>query len=636
MIESGHSTLPASAEQTALSKLRDVLIWAAFAWLLFACIPTPPVAGGAGIDASWVWALNMAAAKGLIYGKDIAFTYGPLGHLNIPQFPEARQSSFLAYAGFIYLCWATAFWSLAAGVKDWATRLLIVSATGLTYVGLAVFLWDQFELALIGLTAVILSQRERPPWACVVLLAIGCGLAPLSRLHTGVEAALLLGYVCFFLKPARKALLCAAIAPAVTLTAWILSGNPLSALPNYVRLSVDIVSGYAEAMGYAGPMREVALALAAITALALLCWRFTLPALFPAMVVAGLSFKHAMTRQDTHTITFHLKIAAASLFLLACSRTLQRKQWTVLFMMANLAAGLWISTGKTPVFLDAFSNRLSLNWARAYLNVYLDFNTACKWGHEESARNLQVRKLDAVSREKLGNESTDIFPDLVDIARANNLNWSPRPVFQSYSAYTPLLDAANAAHYAESARPKNILLQWVAIDGRHLFLNDPITFRALLENYRFESESNQGQLLIRRENPQPATESSAGSREGSLDEWFDVPQAGPGELILAKARVELSWAGKLHNMALRAAPVMLHVDDSRGVRAYRTVRANLVSGFIASEMPAGADEGRAFLQRQWGNGERQVRRIRFTCPSANQMKREVRVEWVRLRYPPGQ
>jgi len=35
----------------------------------------------AGIDNSWRIALEMAYQKGLIFGKDIIYTYGPLGRL---------------------------------------------------------------------------------------------------------------------------------------------------------------------------------------------------------------------------------------------------------------------------------------------------------------------------------------------------------------------------------------------------------------------------------------------------------------------------------------------------------------------------------------------------------------------------
>ena len=43
---------------------------------------------------------------------------------------------------------------------------------------------------------------------------------------------------------------------------------------------------------------------------------------------------------------------------------------------------------------------------------------------------------------------------------ANGWRWSPRPVFQSYSAYTPALDQLNASHLASRESADHILMQW--------------------------------------------------------------------------------------------------------------------------------------------------------------------------------
>jgi len=41
--------------------------------------------GAGGIDFSWQWILNVAGANHWVFGRDVVFTYGPLGWLATPQ-----------------------------------------------------------------------------------------------------------------------------------------------------------------------------------------------------------------------------------------------------------------------------------------------------------------------------------------------------------------------------------------------------------------------------------------------------------------------------------------------------------------------------------------------------------------------
>ena len=40
---------------------------------------------GTGLDPSWAFALNYAHAKGLVFGRDLVFAYGPWSWLTVPQ-----------------------------------------------------------------------------------------------------------------------------------------------------------------------------------------------------------------------------------------------------------------------------------------------------------------------------------------------------------------------------------------------------------------------------------------------------------------------------------------------------------------------------------------------------------------------
>jgi hypothetical protein len=58
----------------------------------------PEIVPRTGFDNSWELALNLAAEHGLDYGRDVVFTYGPLGFLSQPLIVPALTGG----AGFAY------------------------------------------------------------------------------------------------------------------------------------------------------------------------------------------------------------------------------------------------------------------------------------------------------------------------------------------------------------------------------------------------------------------------------------------------------------------------------------------------------------------------------------------------------
>src|SRR5579871_4375598 len=76
--------------------------WKAWMLLAAACysaflnFPVSIGLSGTGLDASWRLGLNLAHSQGLVAGRDIIFTYGPLGYLVYPE--SASGAPFWALA----------------------------------------------------------------------------------------------------------------------------------------------------------------------------------------------------------------------------------------------------------------------------------------------------------------------------------------------------------------------------------------------------------------------------------------------------------------------------------------------------------------------------------------------------------
>ena len=104
----------------ALSKGRlklvfPFILFTLLLWVAVAALPTPPALLGIGLDASWGYALNIAHTQHLVFGKDVAFTYGPLGYLTVPD-PELKWNA------------ETGHWDY--GAIDWDEFRAVLSGNG--------------------------------------------------------------------------------------------------------------------------------------------------------------------------------------------------------------------------------------------------------------------------------------------------------------------------------------------------------------------------------------------------------------------------------------------------------------------------------------------------------------------------
>ena len=75
----------------------------------FLSFPNPVSSAGPGLDESWVWMLNHLAFT-QSFGRDIVFTYGPLGFLLVPQLGMGQiLVSLVSVVAFSSL-WGTLLW----------------------------------------------------------------------------------------------------------------------------------------------------------------------------------------------------------------------------------------------------------------------------------------------------------------------------------------------------------------------------------------------------------------------------------------------------------------------------------------------------------------------------------------------
>jgi len=558
--------------------------------MVLATFPAGPAPEGPELDQSWTLALNIAHAQGLVAGKDVIWTYGPLGYLSNPSPAAGGKFLPLLYRLGVYSLWAAALIRLRR--RPWMVLTLGLAALLDPFVAT-----DHLEVAVYAGALLVLT--DAPRWRDIELLVLAflAGVSLLGKESLGIQAVAIL--VCLMAMlfwrdrrwPRQILAPLGVLVATVTGLYWAWTGDPAS-LPLYFRNSLELISGYSENMSTPGAAWQVVLALAAMATLLIGIpavaedRRKLIPVLPLAAICAFLVFKNSIVRQGAaHFVSFAPKIMLTSLFLLAVAEAARSRRMLMGFQAGCMVFGYWFAVQSWPETPRQIGQRLSLNQSFSWMGVFLEWPQNWKNLDIESEGNLSVLKVSPIYRAEIGAHSVDSVPWDVAQVRANKWQWRPRPVFQSYAAYTPVLDAIDAEHLKTSVAADFLLVSWKALDGRHPFLEEPLTWQERLNRYQTDLHDRDLLLLKRRAEPRfPATaEYAENTSQVAWDQDIGVPYDPRVEVRLS---VEKSWWGSLRAALFRLNPVWLEVTRQSGRKErWRVVRANLRDGVRIRELP---------------------------------------------------
>jgi hypothetical protein len=567
--------------------------------LTFLTIPRIPLTNG--MESSWSAVLNYAHQNGLQFGTDIVYTYGPLGFLSIFYFTP--DTAGLRLAVDVALCFGVAAglcllaWRLGMG---W--RLLTIAVFTLLIAN--VQYGTQDLLINIGLLCWgLLCARESRPrlrlyLLCLVLFAIFSALTKITGL---VIATLTVGALAadLGLRGCRRLGLALVLGfIAGFLGGWAVLGQAVSQIPSFLAGGLGISGGYNGAMGLE-PSRA-ALTGGFLTLLAVLAatltrylaqerrdtlqrWRQRL--LFAWLLsLIFITWKHGFVRADPHHAIFFLGFAPVLALVLGALpwTTLKRDHWTgQLAGACCLCATITLQSLLYPDFLhldrpfqQAAANAATLLWPAEY-----------RAQMEYSLRLERQRAALPRLREMIGPASVDVFGNYQAYAVFNELNYRPRPVFQSYSAYSAPLMRLNERFYASSAAPEFVLAKLGSIDDRLPVLEDALAFRYLLRNY--EPTGNEGGFLLLKSRSSVTPELTL-LRQGTVrvGEPIELQSYGQSDIWL-EIDLEPTAVGRLRQFCYQPSLVRLSVWDgspARPTKRFRAPPSMMTAGFVASPL----------------------------------------------------
>lgn len=556
-------------------------------------VPFSPKMVGASLDPSWAMGINQAVAQGLSFGEELIFTLGPYGGVFSWHYHPATAQLILVSAVFLALCYWVSILVLMRGTHwIWSVPLWFV-LSAFSYSRDALLLSYPLVVGLVcyRMTAV----DEESPAASIhrsvllVVLFSAFGLLILVKGTALFLCAALTGLCCaYFIGNglARYASICAVSVILSVAFFWSLAGQALQALPEYIESVLRIAGGYTEAMGKGGEPREVAAYLLGTSLLLLvvivnrrLAPRAKVFVFSILFVFFFMLFKAGFVRQGPG----HIYIAASGVLVgsVVLPYVVHSRRIMAAAIIASVAVWAYIDSHHQNTTMEGVAR----NVANLYGNAWRGLRKRLA-DHEwpRSQYDASLRALRNQASLPVVDGTSDVYSYRQSLIIASGNSWLPRPVFQSYAAFTPWLTAINREHLSSDNGADNIFFQVEPIDNRMPSSEDGPSWPVLLHQYepiRYASDF----LMLRRKEGTPDLGERLRWRAEKHRLGQEV-QVDPSErMLFVRVLVSPTLWGRLRTILFRGGILEITLELVNGTkRRYRMVPGLGKGGFLLSPL----------------------------------------------------
>lgn len=563
-------------------------------------------------DSTGGWSTRLAAdlAEGRRFGVDTLFTYGPLGIVPTRAYHPGTFATLLFGSAIVAFAFVSAsmrvFTRCGLTWRSASLLTLLVTATvtsQLNRVGTEPIF--NLLIAFVPLLAAVGGgERERLPLE--LLLGIALAVAGLGKFNYLVGAAGVVAIVSALDLRARR-VPAFGIAFALSVPSlWLLFGQRLGDLRPYLVSSLDITSGYTEAMSLESQPRDAVgfVIVAILLALATLAFRSSrrekLDELGVLLCWAGWLFivmKTAVVRQDEHVLSASVTILATGVVLAAIVREDTRAlRLTALSTIVLAVIGSLIAL----VALDATPSielMRPIHTVRAQAAAISRSVVDPSWRDRRHEANLaSVRAMTPLPPLS---GSVDFMPSSSTVPWAHGFSRKPNPVVMSYIApYSPDLAEAQAAHLRAVDGPRNLFVRLETIDDRYPSLDFGPSLLEMLSAYAVAGRAGEDLLLSRRERPRRLSLEAIGRRQAKVGESIDIATLAAGRgPVWVRIRAEGGIHGALVSALYRSSTFYIRATTADGsVRVNRYIPRGGEAGFLLSPYLDSRDSLEALLE----------------------------------------
>ncbi len=444
------------------------------------------------LDPSWQVTLNYAKLMDLEWGKDFVFTFGPLGYLSTKFLWHQNLINVLIFDLFI----SVNFYFIIKDVfKKVNNFILSFAITLITVIILPNYFGSSIALVLLVLLVywVLKSFKDFNKYYYLFPLILLFYLF-FIKINTGLIAFLFFYFgITWNLinkRISKTLFVLLLISPVVIIyiSAMILHVDVL----NYIINSLELIEGYNQIMYLSNdeikPYRYFIFPLLVFILIFILKdikaikqqnLFHNLEKLFIIGILCLVWFiiyKQAFLRGDIYHVKEYFIVSSLLSLPLLFEVNIKKTLITVSIIVLQLVNfSCYYSIEKTINFKDKF-----------YKTNY--FNSALNYNKEESLKIFpNDNKLPDEIISIVGNNKVDCYPWNSYMLFENKLNFSPRPVFQSYTTYSKKLQDLNFEYYNSDKAPNFIIYELASIDERCSYLDD-MRFNLLIkEKYKIRT-----------------------------------------------------------------------------------------------------------------------------------------------------
>lgn len=640
---------------------KKTFVWIGWMWMIFFLMPTFEGVHEytKGLDPSWCITLKVAIENKFRFGQDFLFTYGPLGFLNTGYIPSGfiyQLVSFLVHlliqVGFVVL--------IIKIVKKSASKVIALFFAGLCFFPYR-FVGDlSFTLLIlqIGFLLLFLQNKKIYSLGIVTIITITAFFIKLN-----LSLAMLViwfGSLLFFVLRRYLTIKFAIILASSTIVLMLILAFILQTdILIYLTSGVKLIDGYIDAQAVMNDINGIRLVLALLALLVIIslflgiCWDYLPYKVNNKELIADrfyvicliamslfLSYKQSFASlSSTNLYGFFLffPVMIGLILLVENSKKIQIKVIVLILcslLFRNVIHWYWTGNVRDYVFSALPTAKKDLgNWQHREstlegIGTFISTSSIVRFfTHSFDDEIVTYTKEDVLERsfphsvnEYLSKGTVDILPWEISYIMVNKLKYNPRPIVQTYQAYSGYLDSLNAQKYQSSTAPDYLLYQELPYREQYFFWDEDRTKLSMLANYKvldtlaIKQSVGFDSLLVLKQNANKKTVQYNLEKKVIVKTFEKIDLPDSDELLFLKFNLKYSLFGQITRLAFQPPYLFVNfVYDDNRVERFRVIPSVLKGGVIANIKVKSFSDASTFFNTK-GQKNTKIKSIQLDSP----------------------
>tara|TARA_Y100000991_G_scaffold215365_2_gene205536 strand:- start:2746 stop:4572 length:1827 start_codon:yes stop_codon:yes gene_type:complete len=539
-----------------------------------------------GLDASWQIGLELAIKNNFKFGKDIVFTWGPLSFLTLCL--NIYKSKFLVIVFHLFHSANVIFLIFHIVKKINRNEVLITIFTMLIIYG--DFLFEKVPICFLFISIFyffyfIKTKKSISVWVISAYASLTFFIKVDFSFVLLFYSTLFLLYNIFFKKIKLLNHLFAYISGLLSI---FLLGSLLDVdMLKYVKNSFHIINYYNDAMSIIPNFYfQVFFSFFSFFSLLLFLSFLILKykkikadwfLFFSITSFIFLAMKYGYVRLDHQHYKSYLILLVFSVLLYIVFTSLPKKTLELFF-----------------IALSIFSVAMQID------NIFLEKEKSIRdKEYSQNPNKLYSQYLPQKIIKKIGNKSIDFLGSNISYIFYNNLNYNPRPVFQSYAAYSDGLIEINATKYSSNNAPDFILHEYEAWPNKIPNSFEAKTQLEALRNYNLEDsvifEDKKNSLLLLRKEKLSKTLQTKILLDTLvyLNDKINIPKS--ENLIYLQMEYEYTFFGKIRRFLFQPSLAQIKIDKN----TFYLIKPIVKSGVLINYLFSSFNDLKNFYECKW-------------------------------------